>query len=261
VSPAKARSKTPPLVLAAQRLKRAVADYPARAPLGSAEYVLDPLDYAWKHHRAYLERYGPREPGAVEAMLVGMNPGPWGMAQTGVPFGSPDVVRDFLGIHGPVKAPASTHPKRPILGWSGTRTEVSGRRLWGGVRDCFGTPEAFFARFFVANYCPLVFQSETGANLTPDKLPAAALADCYAACEDHMARVIEACAPRTVIGVGKWAEKQVKAIVAARGLDVEVASILHPSPASPAANRGWLPQARKQLAALGHPWPEPREDA
>jgi len=248
----------PPLLAAAQRLRRAVRDYPGLAPLGAAEYVLDPLDYAWTHHRAYVTRYGPTRPGQVEAVLVGMNPGPWGMAQTGVPFGSPDLVAEFLGISGPVTPPARTHPKRPIVGFAGTRGEVSGQRLWGGVRACFGTPEAFFDRFFVANYCPLAFQSASGANLTPDKLPAAELRACLLACDDHLEEVLRRAAPRTAIGVGKWAETQLRRLVAERGVDVEVRALLHPSPASPAANRGWLEQARAQLEDMGHAWPAPR---
>jgi single-strand selective monofunctional uracil DNA glycosylase len=167
------------------------------------------------------------------------------------------VVKGFLGISGKVTAPKRAHPKRPILGWAGTRTEVSGRRLWGGVRDCFGTTNAFFARFFVLNNCPLVFQSETGANVVPEKLPKNLLAPCMEACDRHLGDVLELLAPQTAIGVGKWAEKRIARVVAERGLDVAVGSILHPSPASPAANRGWLPVARTQLEALGHPWPKP----
>ncbi|RMG09492.1 MAG: single-stranded DNA-binding protein [Planctomycetota bacterium] len=242
---------------AAHRLAEAVAPYPARAPLGKAAFVLDPLDYAWPYHREYIERFAPREPGAVEAILVGMNPGPWGMAQTGVPFGSPDVVESFLGIRGPVSPPARTHPKRPVRGWEGGRGEVSGRRLWGGIRACFGTPEAFFARFYVANYCPLVFQSESGANITPDKLPRTLVGPLLDACAEHMAALVSFARPRAVIGVGKWAEKQLAKLVEERSLDVGVGGVLHPSPASPLANRGWLERARAQLAALGHPWPEP----
>lgn len=249
------KTKTHPLVLAARRLRDVVGGL--SAPVGKAEYVLNPLDYAWPLHQRYVERFAPREAGVVEAVLVGMNPGPWGMAQTGVPFGSPDLVREFLGVTGKLRSAPDTHAKRPIVGVDSTRGEVSGRRLWGGVRDCFGTPEAFFARFFVLNYCPLVFQSETGANVTPDKLPQAEVAECFAACDRHLGEALEVLGPRTAIGVGKWAEKRLKAVVADRGLDARVASILHPSPASPIANRGWLPQARKQLAALGHPWPEP----
>ncbi len=248
---------THPLVSAAERLRAAVADYPARAPLGPAHYVLNPLDYAWPLHRAYLERFAPREPGRVEAVLVGMNPGPWGMAQTGVPFGTPEMVRDFLRLEGAITPPARTHPKRPIEGLGCPRSEVSGRRLWGGIRACFGTPEAFFARFFVLNYCPLVFQSEGGANLTPDKLPRELMAPCLEACERHMAEALEQLRPRTVIAIGKWAQQQLERLVAARGLELPVRAVLHPSPASPLANRGWLAAARAQLAELGHSWPEP----
>ena len=245
------------LVQAAEALRAAVRDYPERAPLGAAHYVLNPLEYAWGLHRDYLTRYGPSGAGRVEAVLVGMNPGPWGMAQTGVPFGSPDVVREFLALTGDVVAPARTHPKRPIHGLGGARTEVSGQRLWGGVRDCFRAPAPFFARFFVLNYCPLVFQSETGANLTPDKLPADLMAPCLEACDEHMAAALSALRPTTVVAIGKWAEKQLQRLARARGLELNVRSILHPSPASPLANRGWLQAAREQLEELGHPWPDP----
>ena len=55
--------------------------------------VYNPLDYAWKPHRAYLERYGQGHP---QVLLLGMNPGPFGMAQTGVPFGDVAMVRGWL---------------------------------------------------------------------------------------------------------------------------------------------------------------------
>ena len=254
----KSATKAGPLELAAKRLVRDLAVYGESAPELGVAYVLNPLDYAWNVHQAFLRRYAPSEPGQVEAVLVGMNPGPWGMAQTGVPFGSPDLVREFLGLSGiAVKEPAHVHPKRRIAGLESARGEVSGRRLWGGARDCFGDAEAFFARFFVLNYCPLVFQSETGANLTPDKLPKDYMAASAAACDRHLEAALRALGPKTAIGVGKWAEQQLRKVVGAAGLEVEVATILHPSPASPVANRGWLEQARAQLEAMGHPWPAP----
>ena len=33
--------------------------------------------------------------------------------------------------------------------------------------------------------------------------------------------------------------------------DIRIGRVLHPSPASPAANRGWAAAAEKQLLALG----------
>ncbi|HSL84142.1 MAG TPA: single-stranded DNA-binding protein, partial [Thermoanaerobaculia bacterium] len=110
--------------------------------------VYDPLVYAREPHRRYLERFG-RPP--KEVLLVGMNPGPWGMSQTGVPFGEVAAVRDWMGIDGRVERPDPEHPKRPVEGFACARSEVSGRRLWGWARERFGAPERFFERFFVWN--------------------------------------------------------------------------------------------------------------
>ncbi|MBL4845433.1 MAG: single-stranded DNA-binding protein [Planctomycetes bacterium] len=259
-TPTKARARASALERAAKQLNYDLSAYSEADPELGFSYVLNPLEYAWKVHQAFLRRYAPTKPGQVEAVLVGMNPGPWGMAQTGVPFGSPDVVRDFLKITGiKVTEPANVHPKRRIVGLDSPRSEVSGRRLWGGAEECFGTAEAFFERFFVLNYCPLVWQKESGANLTPDKLPKAYMAECNAACDRHLEASLRALGPEvTAIGIGKWAEKQLKKVIEGVGLKNRVGSILHPSPASPIANRGWLPQARVQFEALGHAWPEPK---
>jgi len=238
---------------AAETLRAAMTPYPAAAPVGPAAFILDPLDYAWDLHRAYIERYAPAGH-RVEALFLGMNPGPWGMAQSGVPFGEVNLVRDFLGLDGAVGAPERTHPKRPILGLDCPRSEVSGRRLWGTVAERFESPEAFFERFYVANYCPLVFQSKTGANVVPKKMPSEFMEPILEASSVHLAALIEALQPQTVIGVGRWAERCAREVADAHGLDVQVGTVLHPSPASPAANRGWAEQALRQLETLGHPW-------
>ncbi len=239
---------------AAVRLREAVRELPGRAPAGKVAFILNPLEYAWEPHAAYVSRFVP--PGhQVEAVFFGMNPGPWGMAQTGVPFGSPDLVREFLEIDGTVLQPPRVHPARPIEGIRCHRNEVSGQRLWGTVRACFGTPDRFFERFFVANYCPLVFQGESGTNITPDKTPRWLREAFEPACADHLLAVVRSLRPVTVIGVGKWVTARAGRILRDAGIDVRVASILHPSPASPAANRGWREAALRQLEALGHPWP------
>lgn len=43
--------------------------------------IYNPVDYAWEPHHNYVTRYcqGPKE-----VLFLGMNPGPFGMAQTGV---------------------------------------------------------------------------------------------------------------------------------------------------------------------------------
>jgi single-strand selective monofunctional uracil DNA glycosylase len=209
-------------------------------------HVYNPLRYAREPHRAYLRRWGG---GRKEVVLLGMNPGPWGMAQTGVPFGEVGMVRDWLAIEGPVGAPPRPHPKRPVEGFACRRSEVSGRRLWGWARERFGTPERFFARFVVANYCPLAFLEASGKNRTPDRLPAAERAPLFAACDRALRRAVELWRPRWVVGVGGFAEGRARAALA--GLDLSIGRILHPSPASPAANRGWGERAERELAALG----------
>jgi len=208
--------------------------------------VYNPLDYARKPAEQYLEKAGGDR---KEILFLGMNPGPWGMAQTGVPFGTVGLVRDWLGIEGPVGKPDPEHPKRPIQGFALEREEISGSRLWGWARDRFGTPERFFQRFFVANYCPLVFMEPSGRNRTPDKLPVRERAELFRHCDLARSRVVEALAPSLIVGIGQFAEDRARSALAEA--DVRIGRVLHPSPASPAANRGWSQQAEKQLAALG----------
>lgn len=208
-------------------------------------HVYNPLEYAWAIHEAYLRRYGA---GHKRVVFIGMNPGPFGMAQTGVPFGEIDAVRNWLKLEGPVGKPATENPKRPVEGFACTRSEVSGKRLWGLFQDRYGDADAFFTEHFVANYCPLAF-FDGGRNLTPDKLPVAESGPLLAVCDAHLRRMIEVLAPEWVIGVGAWAEQ--RALTALAGLPLRVGRILHPSPASPAANRGWKEAARAQLVQLG----------
>lgn len=209
-------------------------------------HVYNPLVYAQAPHAAYLNRHGspPRE-----ILLLGMNPGPWGMAQTGVPFGEVSMVRDWMGISGTVDRPAVEHPKRPIEGFDCLRSEVSGRRLWGWAKDRWGTAEAFFQRFFVVNYCPLVFMEASGRNRTPNQLPAAERAPLLDACDRALRRVTEIMRPSRVIGVGAFAETRAKS--ALKGMAVETGRITHPSPANPKANRGWAAAVEAELAGLG----------
>jgi single-strand selective monofunctional uracil DNA glycosylase len=213
---------------------------------GAVSHVYNPLDYAWEPHRCYLERYGGGRP---EVLLLGMNPGPWGMAQTGVPFGDVPLVRDWLGIEAPVGRPTREHPKRPIEGFDCHRREVSGQRLWGWARERCGTPARFFARFFVHNYCPLCFMESSGRNRTPDRLPAADRKKLFAACDRALADAVRSLAPRYVLGVGGFAADRAAAVLG--DAPVQVGQILHPSPASPRANRDWAGEVEAALRDMG----------
>jgi len=235
------------LVEISRSLAKAVDRLTFAAPVS---HVYNPLVYAWAPHKAYLERFGQ---GPKEALFLGMNPGPFGMAQNGVPFGDTPMVQDFVGIGvGPerkVTQPAKLHPKRPVTGFDCARREVSGTRFWGWAQARFGTAPKFFKRFFVVNYCPLVFMDEGGRNVTPDKLPADERAPLFESCDEALRKIVEELQPRLVVGVGAFAMK--RAEEALEGIDVKVATILHPSPASPAANRGWQEQIEVQLKNLG----------
>jgi single-strand selective monofunctional uracil DNA glycosylase len=208
--------------------------------------VYRPLDYARAPHEDYLRRFA--RPG-VRALLLGMNPGPFGMTQTGVPFGEVAAVRDWLQVRGAVRKPAHEHPLRPIEGFACARSEVSGRRFWGWARERHVEPERFFARYFVWNWCPLAFLAEGGRNLTPDKLPAAEREPLAAACDRALRELVLWLRPEFVLGVGAFAAARART---ALGADApRLGSILHPSPASPAANRGWAAQAQRALEEFG----------
>lgn len=212
-------------------------------------HVYNPLDYAHRPFQQYLEKYlaGP----TGRTLMLGMNPGPWGMAQTGVPFGEVAAVRDWLGIEAAVDSPPGTHPKRPIQGFDCPRSEVSGRRLWGYFQDRLGQPERFANDFVLLNYCPLIFLEESGRNRIPEKLPKAEREPLFAACDRALDRMLKELSPARVIGVGKFALKQLEAALRRLGQDLPSESILHPSPANPQANRGWVERVHPILQAGG----------
>lgn len=234
-----------PLVTAADTLRTNLHGLTFPEPV---THTYNPLEYAWEPHTQYLQKYGS---GTKRVLFMGMNPGPYGMAQTGIPFGEIDHVRDWLKISGPVSKPESEHPKRPVTGFDCTRSEVSGKRLWGLFAEKFTSAESFFADHFIANYCPLVWMKDTGANLTPDKLPASSLVPVEEACQAHIQTLITELQPEFLIGVGAYAEGKLKVAAKAIGYQATLGRILHPSPASPAANRDFAGTAWRQLEELG----------
>ena len=128
---------------------------------------------------------------------------------------------------------------------------MSGTRFWGWARDRFGTAERFFEQVYVANWCPLVFMSESGRNVPPDKLPAAERAPLFRVCNDALARIAEVMSPSLVVAIGAFAEQRAREALGDRA---RIGRILHPSPASPAAN-DWANVVDEQLAALGFEHP------
>ena len=238
------------LIGAAQTLSATLDGLKFSAPV---THVYNPLDYAGAAHTQYLTLWGG-QPQPRRVIFLGMNPGPFGMVQVGVPFGEVAVVHDWLRINAPIRQPLHMNPKRPIEGWACTRSEVSGRRLWGLFQARFGTPEAFFAEHFVANYCPLAF-FDSGRNITPDKLPATEMAPVLTACDEHLRALVQVMQPDWVVGVGAYAQAQAERALADVVQKPQIGRVLHPSPASPAANRGWAEAATAQMIAQGI-WPD-----
>jgi single-strand selective monofunctional uracil DNA glycosylase len=235
------------LIRAAERLNRCLAELSFRDPVA---YIYNPLEYAFNAYRRYLERFAGD--GGKRVLLLGMNPGPWGMAQTGVPFGEIKAVRSWMGIEEEIGHPATEHPRRPVLGFATTRSEVSGRRLWGLIRERFGTAEGFFQEHFVGNYCPLLFLDSGGKNITPDKLRSRDRESLYRCCDEHLRTTIRILDPQWLIGIGRFTERRLRAVNGEPdGERRRVAAILHPSPASPAANRDWAGRIAGRLESLG----------
>jgi single-strand selective monofunctional uracil DNA glycosylase len=206
-------------------------------------YVYNPLMYAWEGHRQYIEKFvdGPRD-----ILLVGMNPGPWGMAQTGVPFGEVNLVKTWMGIDAKIGRPKREHPARPVLGFDCKRSEVSGTRMWGTISKKFPAAKDFFAHHYVIGFCPLLFLEESGRNLTPDKIAKHDRAPLEKACAEHLGVLIDVLKPKTIVAIGGYAAKRIATVS-----DLPIVTMPHPSPASPQANRDWAGLARKALVDGG----------
>ena len=209
-------------------------------------HTYHPLVYARRGYDRYVARYGDTVKAVI---LVGMNPGPFGMAQTGVPFGDVEMVNGWMGIGARIAQPSDVHPKRPISGFSCTRREVSGQRMWGWAKRRYGAPENFFKQFFVLNYCPLVFMEASGRNRTPDKLQAIEKKRLFNICDTALQRSIDVFKPEWVIGIGGFAEKRIED--ALKGRRLKTGRLTHPSPANPRANQGWALHVESELAAMG----------
>jgi single-strand selective monofunctional uracil DNA glycosylase len=265
---------TAPIIAAARELARRADRLRFEEPV---RYVYNPLVYARLPHEEYLERYAASP---KRVIFLGMNPGPWGMAQTGVPFGEVASVRDWLGITGEVGQPRRPHARLAVSGFACARSEVSGRRLWGLMRAHYGSAEAFSKEAFVSNYCPLLFLDASGRNITPDRIHRDDREPLYSLCDRFLRIVVRTLRPEWLVGMGAFAARRIAvldglgiAVLGGLGIDVldgsgadsavsggragmragpiRIASILHPSPASPSANRDWAAQAGGALTELG----------
>jgi len=208
--------------------------------------VYNPIDYASESHDLYLKKYGN---GQKRILFMGMNPGPWGMVQTGIPFGAIQPVKNFLKIKTRINKPTFQHEKRPVNGFDCSRQEVSGSRLWSWVENNWTNADSFFCNCFVHNYCPLAFFDAQGRNITPEKINSIERLALEDLCGEFLLNLALAMNCEWVIGIGNYAESKAKKIL--QNTHIKVGKLLHPSPASPLANKGWAAMATKQMISYG----------
>jgi single-strand selective monofunctional uracil DNA glycosylase len=222
------------------RLNDELAELTFRPPVYR---VVNPWDYAKPGRDGFLRKLGD----SPRTFFLGMNPGPWGMAQTGVPFGEVGMVRDWMGLHPEVSPPENEHPKRPVEGMACSRREVSGRRFWGLMRDHYGSAADCLAEVAVWPFCPLMWLKESGANLPPNQLRVSERRPMEEMCDRSLAGVLDVLQPQHLVAIGQYAEVALARVCPER----EVTRILHPSPASPAANQDWAGTVTRQLKDAG----------
>ena len=214
---------------------------------GSVDCVYNPLRYAWNIHEAYIRLAGGL---GAKTILLGMNPGPHGMGQMGIPFAAAKMVRELLKITDiEVEQPLSPHPKRPVVGLKYPKEEVSGTRLWGLLAEHYGSAENIFKRIFVVNHCPLMpFSGPRATNITPDKISGTTNAALLKRCDQHLQDTVTILGAKKVIGVGRYAEKRAR--MALKDMDIEITTCWHPSPASPLANKNGGADWRANVRAV-----------
>ncbi len=207
-------------------------------------YIYNPLIYAKEMFYEYIREYVDSP---TKYFFLGMNPGPFGMAQTGIPFGEVNTVKEYLKINKPIYKPEREHPNRKVEGLSIVRSEISGLRLWNLFKTYYPNPKDMKKNIYVANYCPLLFLSKvkTAKNITPNKLSKETREMLDSVCDRYLFETIDLLKCEKLIGIGKYAEKKLK------NDTIPYFSILHPSPASPLANKGWSEKVEIQLEANG----------
>ncbi|KAF5297131.1 hypothetical protein FQA39_LY02711 [Lamprigera yunnana] len=190
-------------------------------------YVYRPLDYAFKPHSVFTHRYCTTP---KKILFVGMNPGPWGMCQTGIPFGEVNVVKDWFQINDEVSKPEKECPERVVSGLSCKRSEVSGQRIWGLFRNICGTPEKFFKHAYMYNYCPIAMMKIKGVNVTPSEIKGETQRLLEEICDKTLYDVIQLLQVEIVVTVGKFAEARALHVLKHKNpFKTKVLYLMHPN--------------------------------
>ncbi|XP_059053181.1 single-strand selective monofunctional uracil DNA glycosylase-like isoform X1 [Achroia grisella] len=211
----------------------------------SVQCIYNPTIYARNTFEQYVRKYCNTK---KKVMFFGMNPGPWGMSQTGVPFGEVASVRDWLHIIGPVGKPPTELSNRQVNGFNCKRPEISGKRFWGLFKKICRNPENFFHSSFVYNYLPQQWMKNSGANVTPGEFSASDMRPLYAICDPIFVKVLEIYEVETIIAVGKFCEKRAQKAIKQYlpNATIQIFYLPHPSPRS-VNNTNWEEKAENCL--------------
>ncbi|XP_055849953.1 single-strand selective monofunctional uracil DNA glycosylase [Episyrphus balteatus] len=205
-------------------------------------HVYNPIEYAFDLHCQYLKKYlnGPKK-----MLLIGMNPGPNGMAQNGVPFGNTNTVKNLMKIEGQVEQPPSLHPKRPVTGLACKTEEPSGVRIWTLIGKLAGSLEIFSQQCFMHNFCPLAFFDVQGKNITPGELKGDVKAEVRNICLKYLEQEIQLIQPEIIIAIGSYVGDCMKRLAKQSiyiGSNIKILQLAHPSPRS-VNNNNWPEKA------------------
>ncbi|KAK0182484.1 hypothetical protein PV327_000623 [Microctonus hyperodae] len=210
------------------------------------EYVYSPIEYALSVHLNFLNKYCC---GTKNILFLGMNPGPWGMSQTGIPFGEINSVVNWLKLSGFIGKPQKEQNDRKITGFNCKRSEISGRRFWNFFKSICGNPENFFKYSFIRNYCPVALMDASGRNITPAELKGPEQKRLRDVCDKALVTIIKLLKVEKIIGIGRFAEQRAKNVIKISGLSTKTLWMPHPSPRS-TDNKNWNDKASKVLNDL-----------
>lgn len=205
-------------------------------------HIYNPIVYALNLHCQYIKKFLN---GKKKVMLIGMNPGPNGMVQNGVPFGNTNTVKNLMKIQGQVDQPPSLNPKRPVTGLSCTTEEPSGVRIWNLLQKLAGSLEVFGEQCFLHNFCPLAFFDEQGKNITPSELKGKIKSTLRDICLKYLEKEIQLIQPEIIIAIGSYVgdslRKLSKQSIYVR-TNIKILQLAHPSPRS-LNNNNWPEKA------------------
>ena len=92
--------------------------------------------------------------------------------------------------------------------------------------------------------------NSSGKNIIPSALPKESRKILFDTCDISLKKLVDLLDVEAVVGIGKFACDRARMALKDKP-DVKMHLIMHPSPASPAANKDWAGIVKKQLKESG----------